>query len=397
MWSRLAPKALLAPTMISLADQVVVSASNFLTVVLIARALGPREFGVFSIAWLIVLFFASLQFALISSPMMSIAPKQSPDDEPAYFGAVFFQQAVFSVISLLLVWLCASAVAVLAPQLGIGDLALPIALAAFAYQSKDFLRRYFFVVGRLRSAVTIDLISYLGQIAVVGWLFTTENLGSRSALWAIIATSVISIVVFGPRVKSLGWRPAVFRQVFGRHWRFSRWLAADAALQFGSGYLYLFVAGGILGPAAVGALRAAQNLMGVIQVITLGLENIVPTKAGWHYHHYGVPGLLAYIGRVAVAGEVTTVLIGLVVAAAPEFWLGLVFGDSYVGHGGLVRLFAIIYAVVFVMTPIRAGLRAIEYTSPMLSSTAASSLVALASAYPLVRLFGVTGAALGGR
>ena len=48
--------------MISIADQVVVSASNFLTVVLLARALGPREFGVFSIAWLIVLFFASSAF-----------------------------------------------------------------------------------------------------------------------------------------------------------------------------------------------------------------------------------------------------------------------------------------------------------------------------------------------
>ena len=59
----------------ALADQIIVSGANFLTALLLARHLGPEEFGRFTLAWLVVLFVTSLQAGLIVSPMMSVGPK----------------------------------------------------------------------------------------------------------------------------------------------------------------------------------------------------------------------------------------------------------------------------------------------------------------------------------
>ena len=76
----------------ALVDQGVVSGVNFLTMVLLARMLGVEQFGKFSIAWLVLLFFKSIQAALVVAPMMSIGPKQRDDEQALYYGAVILQQ-----------------------------------------------------------------------------------------------------------------------------------------------------------------------------------------------------------------------------------------------------------------------------------------------------------------
>src|SRR5271154_3962226 len=88
----------------ALADQSVVSATNFLTSVMLARFMGLREFGIFALAWMVVLFANSIQNALIVAPMMSVGPQQEDKDKPRYFGAVFFHALLLSLSCFLLVF-----------------------------------------------------------------------------------------------------------------------------------------------------------------------------------------------------------------------------------------------------------------------------------------------------
>jgi len=90
---------------IAIIDQVIVSGTNFFTGVLIARFLGPKEFGFFTLLWIVVLLFSNLQYALIIAPMMSIGPKQNHEDKPIYYGGLFFFQLCFSLAFISLVLL----------------------------------------------------------------------------------------------------------------------------------------------------------------------------------------------------------------------------------------------------------------------------------------------------
>src|SRR6202044_1937471 len=83
----------------ALFDQALVSGANFATNVILARSLGIREYGVFALSWMAVLFVSSLQWAFIVSPMMSVGPKQEEHERPFYYGAVFFQEIAFATLS----------------------------------------------------------------------------------------------------------------------------------------------------------------------------------------------------------------------------------------------------------------------------------------------------------
>ncbi len=381
----------------ALADQAVISAVNFLTGVLLARYLGLEGFGQFTLAWLAVLFVSALQHATIIAPMMSIGPKQSAAELPAYYGAVILQQAVFSFFAFMVLLAAATASSLLFPDWSLGSLGLPLACAAVAFQCQDFLRRYLFARGRPAQAFINDAVRYLGQLAVLIWLFWSfpEQRHSESALWVIAGTAAAAAFLGIFLVERIAWAPEALRATAVRHWRFSRWLAGSAVLQWVTANLFLLAAGALLGTAAVGALRAAQTLLGPCNILFQGLENVVPARAAWHFQHGGRAALLGYMKKVGLVFGLVTAAIAVVAAAAPEFWLGLAYGDEYVGYGYLVRWYGVIYLLAFLGVPFRAGLRAIEDTRSIFLSTALASVVGVAVVYPLLAEFEVIGAVAG--
>ena len=80
-----------------------VSACNFLTMILLARYLGIEEFGRFTLAWMAVLISINLHKTPVISPMMSIGPKQRADDRPAYFAALPLQHVSIVTIAFFLI------------------------------------------------------------------------------------------------------------------------------------------------------------------------------------------------------------------------------------------------------------------------------------------------------
>ncbi len=381
----------------ALADQTMVSGVNFLTGILLARYLGLEEFGRFTLAWMAVLFVNSIQQATINSPMMSIGPKQPEAEAPAYYGAVVFHQIVLSGLVFLLLLAGVRLSGMVFPEWRVEGLALPLAVAALACQFQDFLRRYFFTRGRGAAAFANDAIRYLGQIAVLIWLFVyfRESMDTAKTIWVIALMAAAGAVYATFNVERFEINAATARGVASRHWRFSKWLTASAVLQWFTGGLFIIAARALLGASAVGALSAAQNLMGVTHILFQGLENIVPVRAARHFHECGRNALYGYLKRVTLLGEGATAAVAAIAAIAPDFWLGLVFGDQYIGYGYLLRWWAVVYLLKFLTFPLRAGLRAIEYTRTVFWAYVWMALFSLVAAYPFVDSFGLSGAAAG--
>ena len=377
----------------ALADQALVSGVNFLTGILLARYLGLEEFGRFTLVWMAVLFMNSLQYAAIISPMMSIGPKQAADDEAAYYGAVAAQQVGFAALSATLVFAGILLSGLVFPEWQVANLALPLALAAFAFQMQDFLRRYHFTRQRPAMAFASDTVRYLGQLAALIALFTAMDLDSRGVLWVIATTAIAATAIAGiGEPGRLAWKPGCLRTVTRKHWRFGKWLVASGVMQWLSGNLFILATGSILGAAAVGGLRAALNLMGITHILFQGLENVIPVRAAWHIRNGGEPMMWMYLTRAAVYGGLATAAVSAAAFAAPGFWLELIFGNEYRDFAGLLRWFAVMYPILFLCGPVRAGLRAIEHTRPIFVSSLLTAAFSVLSAYPAVVYLGLTGA-----
>jgi O-antigen/teichoic acid export membrane protein len=103
----------------------------------------------------------------------------------------------------------------------------------------------------------------------------------------------------------------------------------------------------------------------------------------------------AYLRRVTIMGAALTGGVCLVIAAVPEFWLGLLFGSEFVGYGEIVRWWALVYTVNFFVLPLRSGLRALEATQPVFTARIVASVFAVAVAGVLISWLGLRGAPIG--
>lgn len=379
----------------ALTDQSVVSATNFLTNVMLARFMGLREFGVFALAWMSVLFVNGIQYALVVSPMMSVGPKQKSQDRPSYYGAVVFQELVLVSVCFIVVYTGLRLVGSHIRHTDVGYLALPLAVSAFAYQAQDFCRRYLFVTLRSRRALIDEALSYLTQLPILFVLHALHRLTSVTALWAMAGTSLLGLAVawFWIEPLSLDW--SRIRSIATQHWKIARWLTPSAVLQWTSGNLFVVAAPVYYGAAAAGVLKASQNLMAATHVWFQGLDNVVPAEAARRLHEGGVHRMLAYIRSVLFKWGGLTLAFALVMGAAPGFWLRLVYGPEMAQYGYVLRLWALIYVLIYVGAPLRAGLLALEFTAPVFWSYLAMTIFSISLAIPMAKWLRLDGVMIG--
>ena len=379
----------------ALADQAVVSATNFLTNVLIARALGVTQYGVFALSWLALLFVNSIQNALIVAPMMSIGPKMEDENRPHYFGSVVVQELCFAVVGLVAINLAVHSVAIYFHKPELDQLSWPLSIAVFAYLIQDFFRRYLFATKQRRRAFLNDVVSYVPQLLIIVWLAEAGHLTASRSLWTIAFTSMLGITAGIIWLEKVSFNGNRFRSVISQHWKFSRWLIPSGMMEWTSSYLFLMAAPIYFGAVAAGALRSAQNIVGVAHIWFLGLENVVPAETARTLHNNGIHEAERYIMKIIAVWGTITGLFVLIVSVAPHFWLQLTYGSKYLEYGHLLRLYGVLYLLAFFGGPLRASLQALEFTAPIFWSYCVMTVFSLAFAVPFVKWFGLSGVIIG--
>jgi O-antigen/teichoic acid export membrane protein len=379
----------------ALADQIVVSGSNFLSNILLARILGIEEFGRYVLAWTIVLFVQGLQYSAVSSTMLSVGPKQDAEAARSYFGSIFVHQAIFGAVSAALTLLGAYVGAAAFPALRLDTIALPLAVAVLSSQTQDFLRRYFFSVHRLKISFSIDAIRYIGQNIAILALLSWFPANSTTALWLISVAAAVGSFATLPYIPPLKYSLRAILAAGLHGWHFSKWLVASTLLGFVSTNLFTFAAGIFLGAAAVGAMRAAFTIVSIANVVIEACVNTVPVGASRALMSSGRRGLIAYLKTVAIYGTAAISFLMGVVVIAPKFWLHLFFGPEFESYSNLVPWYAGVEVLIFLGLVIGTWYRTLENTRFIFYSNVFSVILLVVIAYPLIVNFGVTGAVAG--
>ncbi|WP_304641696.1 MATE family efflux transporter [Pseudomonas sp.] len=373
-----------------LLDQALVSGSNFLVGLLLVRYLGLEQYGQYVLLWMGVQFVMSIQNALVLSPMLSIAPKMPSAERRAYYSATLVWQLTLAV--------CLTGVAVLIALLPSGlrpgwlnaEVMLPLLGCVLVVQLQDFLRRYLFSTDASRRAFFIDLFAYGAQLPLIALVLSSEP-SLAGALTVVLVTMLVSA--------ALGWRwlevvipgRRVLRDTLLRHWRSSKWLLGDAVLHWVSGNYFLVVAGALLGPVMVGAIRAAQNLLGLTHILFQGLENLVPAEASRRLHRNGSAALMRYVGKTMLILLAVTGTIALVAATFAEPILRLAYGAADPASVTALLWYVPFYILVAIALPLRAGLRSFEKTRSLFIAQLLCALFSVLTAHYLITRFGLHG------
>jgi O-antigen/teichoic acid export membrane protein len=381
----------------SVADQVVVSGGNLLAGVLIARFLGIEQFGVFSLLWLVLLLLQGIQSATILAPLVTIGPKeQRADAREFYYGIMLLQQLAYTALSLALAGLAFTIGSSLwfagaGPGVTVSLLAVLVVT-----QINEFLRRYNFAEGRARRVFFSDVVRHGSQVGLLLAFFVIIEPKPSVAMvvWLIAAGTVLGALAMTGAWPKLPRNLAGLGALVSRQFSFSKWLLGSALMQWISGNILFLVSGFLLGPAAVGALKAAQTLLGITHIYFLAAENVVPPRAARILAVEGPAALNRFILELGVAILVATGIVGLIFSLNAEFWLTLVFGDSYAGYGYLVIGYAVGYLLLAAQVPFRFSLQAREQTRPVFNAYLWTAVIASVLSWPLVSALGLHGAVI---
>jgi len=377
---------------IALMDQAVVSGAGFITGVLLARFLGLSSYGVFAMSWLVVLFFGSIQQAFIIAPLQTLLPKKEKEEKDAFLNMMFLQQLLFALLVAAITYLfCRFSTVMFFDSLELRSVEIIMPLAVLTYLMNEYFRKLFFVEGRSRTALVLDLISYSTQIVGLVAVAYLHQLNLQRAIIIIALSNSISSTYGLLKTKSLQWH----FQEFGTHlretWNYSGWLIGTSLLQWFSGNFFIVTAGGILGPVSVGAIRMAQNIIGVLNILFLAMENFIPTNAAKIYHEKGLKNLYAYLRQVMLlAGAATFMLILSIVVFSSQI-IDFLYGHDYIKYENVLFGFALLYLFVFTGLLLRFFIRTVEKNRDIFISYVLSAGFSLILAAPMVSTFGMAG------
>ena len=171
-------------------------------------------------------------------------------------------------------------------------------------------------------------------------------------------------------------------------------MAGERAAAWGATQLYLIVAGAMLGPAALGGLKAAQGLVvGPTSVVLNGAGSFGLPEATRQFAERGWTGMIRVSRFVTGAGaSVAAVCAVAVLVAAPTF-LRLLYGPEFVTYAPSARIFAISVAISALGVGPTLTLTTTRRVIPLVIVQLAKLICSVALTFVLGAAWGVTGVA----
>jgi O-antigen/teichoic acid export membrane protein len=376
---------------LTLLDQALVSGSNFVTGIMLVRGLGLVEFGRFTIAYVILLLANSLQLSFISSPMITLGSLcATAEERRGFVRGMFGVQLIFCGAASILAVAGTAAYVMFRPSTGALEFLLPFASAVVAFLMQDWLRRYYFTVGKAAASFWNDVISYLGQVVVLGALWWAHRLTLDTALWSIAITSGAAFAA-----GALLERLACTREETRQAWRQAHGISIDLGIANQLQWLVyqgaMLIGAGVVGAQAAGGVRATQNIVGPVNVAYQAMENIVPVRAAEEMKRGGIQRVSAFLFRFGAFGFIALLVFFSAAALFSRQFLSFFYGRQLHAFAGVLDLQMLYFLLTWPIRQVSFLFRTIKYTRPILIGSLVAAVVSLISVYPAVRGFGAMG------
>lgn len=376
---------------LTIADQLLVSGSNFATGIILVRGLGLHRFGIFTVAYALILLANSFQLSFICSPMLTIAAL-SEDGGPRarYLRGMFGVQVRFCVFAAVICAVVAGSFLWVKPQFEGLHLLPSFLLCLVCYLMQDWLRRYYFAAGKAKSSVWNDAISYVLQAVVLLILMSMHLLTVKSTFWAIALTSGGAFVI-GFMLERITFSNEEVRDAWHRSKGLSRDLAIASQLQWIVYQGAMLIGAAVLGAEAAGSIRATQNVVGPVNVGYQAMENIVPIKAGEEMRKGGIQRLAKFLLRFGTQGFVVLAACFLIIGLFSRQFLSFFYGHEVAVYGSVLDLQLVYFLLVWPLRQLSYLFRTIDRTPSLVVASLLAAATSLILIYPCVESFSAMG------
>jgi O-antigen/teichoic acid export membrane protein len=375
----------------TMADQCVASASNFAVGIVVARISGPAGLGAFALAYAVWILATTTHRSLITDPMAIMGDLRG-DQKDECIRRGFAADVTFGVMAACIIAAVGTALLV------VGQHAFGVGLLSVApWILVLLLQDYWRMIGFLQGTPKMSLMNDLLFTAVQALAFGAVVLAGLHSVFAVVSAWGLGAAIaalYGLRQFSV--RPSLrggTALVWSR-WPTTRWLAGERVATWGGSQLYLILAGVLLGPAALGGLKAAQGLVvGPTTVVINAGGSFGLPEASRQLAERGRTGLVRVTRLVTGAGVLAAAACGIAVLVAAPTLLKLLYGPEFVTYAPSARVFAVSLVIAaFSVGPVLT-LMTTRRVRPLFMVQLGRLAFSVAAVCVLATVYGVTGAA----
>jgi glycosyltransferase involved in cell wall biosynthesis len=278
---------------LAITDQGLLSGSNFLLGVLLARWLTLNQYGAFALGFSIFLFLSGLHNAFFLEPMSVLGPESHADCLPGYIRKLLRLHFVFAfLLSMLTVAAIpflrffAAGQAMASTLWGVA-VAVPLILFQWLCRRAAYLRLASGLAAASSAAYCVALVLLLLVFNKQGWLspFTGFLIPSLATLPAILM-----LLMFLPRGTNSPPAPSN-AEIVRRHWRYGRWVVGGTTANWLSANAYYFIVAALLPMRDLAAFRALRNFTSPCAQALVAINLLVLPWASARFAKEGIPGL----------------------------------------------------------------------------------------------------------
>lgn len=381
---------------LALVDQTVVSATSFLTSLLVGRFAGASQLGFYAIGVTVFASVFTMHGALLAQPyaVHRHRPLGSPAEDAG--GTLMLCGMLSTITALSLVLLD------LALFLGGAQRDILVAVLVFASilpfaVSRDFFRRFAYARLEITNVLKLDLNVAALQLLVLIWLGYAGMLSAVTAFGAIGLACTVAVIVFLYRIRSeLALRFEQLRAIVRRSWNLGKWLVVAQVMIQVQGFVTYWLTLAIAGSAATGVYAACMTIVSVTNPLVNGLGNLLLPKLVLAWKQQGAAGLRRRaIQDSLLLGSVMAPLCILVLVAGEEVLQLLYPGSEYAGHGPTTAVLAFATLAAAVGMPASYALTSMEKPRSVLIVNTIGALLTVILVASLTVKFGTLGAAGG--
>jgi len=371
-------------------DQMICSGSNFVTTILLARQLGIQEFGIYASVILVLYLFLSVSNALIVAPFQVQQAKES--DQSTYISSLFIWQIIICLLFILLIF--AVSIAHIHAVQSLQAYVTLIVFLIITFLLQDFFRKVFIAVGKLKEALYIDIITNFSQLIWLASSAYKHTLNLSQSLFIMAITFIPSIIAGLIYLKPV--IPAFSKFInHGKQLIISgKWLLLTAMVQWWSNNFFVVASGLFISISALGALRLAQTLFGVLNVFLQVYENYLLPAASRLFIQSSLH-LKQYLRKSTLKSLILLIPVSIciIVLAKPIFRLS--GGSAYVDYAFVLQGMVILYLFIFIGYPIRMAIRVMMLNREFFFAYMITLVFSLIASRFLIREMGLAGVITG--
>lgn len=376
----------------ALFDQVIVSGTNFITLVLVANFTTQKEVGLFHLAWTLVGFSRTLQERMISAPYMVFVHDPKTNIK-RLLGSSLMHQVLFALVvcTILLCFSLLSRYTELGKEMG--QLCLVLMFSLPFILLRDHIRAICSAKYQYHITILIDISVAIIQIGGI-LLLVNANLLTLPGIAAVLGLACLIPAVFWVTLRSASYTAKLkyAGPDWTKNWQFSRWLVAARCFGMAGFYAVPWIVVFLMDQASAGIFATASGLVGLSLMFIMGTNNFFQPRAVIALQQHGAQAMQRVVVQTMLTWGLALLAVVVAFYLAGGWFLGTIYGSDYQGYGLVVVWLSLSILTVSPSIACGNGLAALNQPKAYLLGEICYCLVAVASAFILIPIYGLNGA-----